>query len=81
MDATYEIFRDLPEGPIWLESIEGFNHVTERLHTLNVAEPGHYYAYDIHDARFVVKLPCEPKSALSTVSPKTKAASTGHNVE
>jgi hypothetical protein len=51
---TYEIFRNLPEGPIWVESVTGLNKKPERLEILSEKTHGEYFAYDIR-----VKASCQ----------------------
>jgi hypothetical protein len=59
MDASYEIFSDQPEGPMWIESVKGLEHTKERLLSLFQTKPGGYFAYDVREARVVTKVSCE----------------------
>jgi hypothetical protein len=59
VDITCEIFKKLPEGPIWVETVIGLEQIKERLANLNKTNPGEYFAYDILEARIVAELPCD----------------------
>jgi hypothetical protein len=48
---SYDIFKDQPEGPIWVEAVNALSNVVERLRILNEQSPGHYFAYDVSAGR------------------------------
>ena len=74
--GTYEIFRNLPEGPIWVESINGLNKIPERLEILREKTLDAYLAYDIREARVVTETPREQNSG-SNGNQTAKHASNG----
>jgi hypothetical protein len=55
MDGTYDIFKDSPTGPIWIECVVGLDRATERLKLLNYATPGEYFAYDVRQPGIIVR--------------------------
>jgi hypothetical protein len=61
MDATYDIFKDQPEGPIWVEAVAGLQNIKQRLVVLNETSPGEYFAYDSREARVVERISPAPK--------------------
>jgi hypothetical protein len=71
MDRTYEIFRDDPQGPLWLESVEGLDRAAKRLANISELKPGTYFAYDPRESRIVAKLSRDSK-ADATADPKRR---------
>jgi hypothetical protein len=53
MGIRLEIFRDDPQGLVWIESVAGLMQATARLRTLNELNPARYFVYDVHEARVV----------------------------
>ncbi|MGA8143128.1 MAG: hypothetical protein WB987_04475 [Candidatus Acidiferrales bacterium] len=54
MDATYDIFRDLPDsGPIWIEAVQGLKNAHARLTELRETRPGDYFVYDPIAAKII----------------------------
>ena len=48
MRSTYDIFQKLPEDQTsWVEAVEGFDAVMERLKVLMRIAPAEYIAYDL----------------------------------
>jgi hypothetical protein len=77
VDATYEIFKDLPEGPIWVERVAALNNINERLKSLNEINPGQYFAYDVHEARIIARLSSETKQDSIVDNSTKQSASDG----
>jgi hypothetical protein len=47
MKATYDIFRRIPQtGPVWIESVQGFENIKARLLHLINFRPGEYFVFD-----------------------------------
>ena len=69
MRATYDIFRRIPEGgPLWIESVQGFENIKARLLHLINFRPGEYFVFDSTTARIT------PASSLLLASgPATSA--------
>ena len=53
MKVTYDIFRKLPGGPIWIEAVQGLEHAKARLTNLIQARPGDYFVYDASSSKVV----------------------------
>jgi hypothetical protein len=48
MERTYDIFRKLADGTsIWIESVDGFEQVQDRLARLAKKAPADYVVYDL----------------------------------
>jgi hypothetical protein len=73
--GSYEIFGDLPNGPVWVESVPGFNYVAERLQALNEKSPGQYFASDVPNSYVVAKLSCKSNSASIADEARAKSGS------
>ena len=57
MDGAYDIFKDSPEGPIWIECAVGLRQVTERLNILHCTRPAEYFAYNVRQYAVIARLP------------------------
>jgi pyridoxine/pyridoxamine 5'-phosphate oxidase len=75
MDTTFEIFRDDPQGPLWIESVVGLERAAQRLANIYKLEPATYFAYDPRESRIVAKLSYESKAIGPTDSLRRKGAS------
>ena len=53
MKVTYDIFRKLPGGPVWIEAVQGLEHARMRLANLIETRPGDYFVYDASSAKIV----------------------------
>ena len=73
MDVTYEIFKEQPEGPIWVEAVAGLQNINQRLVFLNETSPGEYFAYDSPEARVVAQISSAPEPDSSGNNAKRKA--------
>ena len=73
MDASYDIFRADPQGPVWIESVRGLTQAAERLEILSKVNPAEYFAYDVIQAEIVAKLAYEKRND----NDKGKATSNG----
>jgi hypothetical protein len=50
MNVVFDIFRGTTKADgIWLESVEGLYHATERVHRIAAERPGHYFVFASHD--------------------------------
>jgi hypothetical protein len=54
MEITYDIFREEPHGPVWVETSTGIQHATDRLQELHLINSASYFAYNAGEivARF-----------------------------
>jgi hypothetical protein len=59
MDATYDIFKYQPEGPIWIEAVSGLQNIKQRLLFLNETSPGEYFAYGFREGRIIEQISSE----------------------
>jgi hypothetical protein len=75
MDSTYEIFKEEPQGPIWMETVVGLERASERLAALCKQKPATYFAYDAHKSQIVAKVSAEQSSAGVANPEKRKRAS------
>jgi hypothetical protein len=53
MKMTYDIFRRLPSGPVWIEAVPDLEHAKMRLTNLTESRPGDYFVYDVSSAKIV----------------------------
>jgi hypothetical protein len=53
MKVTYDIFRKLPGGPVWIEAVQDLDYAKMRLANLIVSRPGDYFVYDASSAKIV----------------------------
>jgi hypothetical protein len=50
MNVVFDIFRGTTKADgIWLESVEGLSHSTERMHKIAAERPGQYFVFASHD--------------------------------
>jgi len=54
-EKTYDIFKRLPGGPIWVQTADGIEQVQECLISLVLRSPGEYFAYDLLKATVVAE--------------------------
>jgi hypothetical protein len=45
MDSTCDIFKITPDGPLWLETVEGLGEAKERMARLALTFPGEYFIH------------------------------------
>ena len=45
MGSTFDIFRLLPDGPLWITSVDGLMEAKERMARLVLITPGEYFIY------------------------------------
>ena len=43
MDSTFEIFKLLPGGPLWVAAVQGRNQAKEQMARLALVSPGEYF--------------------------------------
>jgi hypothetical protein len=53
MRMTYDIFRRLPGGPVWIEAVPDLEHAKMRLTNLTELRPGDYFVYDVSSSKIV----------------------------
>jgi hypothetical protein len=75
MDPTYEIFRDDPRGPLWIESVMGLEQAAKRLVAIYKLKPATYFAYDARESRIVAKLSYESKADGGSTKERERGAS------
>ncbi|HEX4076105.1 MAG TPA: hypothetical protein VHX49_11965 [Candidatus Acidoferrales bacterium] len=75
MDSTYEIFRDDPRGPLWIESVVGLERASERLAAIYKGNPATYFAFDARESRIVAKVSVESRRQEAAGELKRKGAS------
>jgi hypothetical protein len=63
MGTSYEIFKNDPAGPTWVETISDLDKVTDRLKLLSDLNSCEYFAYDLWEAKIVAR---SPAAELST---------------
>jgi hypothetical protein len=45
MGSTCDIFKVTPDGPLWVEAIQGLREAEERMARLALASPGEYFIH------------------------------------
>jgi hypothetical protein len=45
MRSTFEIFKVLPEGPLWVAAAEGLKEARERMEGFFLTSPGEYFIH------------------------------------
>jgi hypothetical protein len=53
MKVTYDIFRRLPGGPIWIEAVQDLEQAKMRIEKLIETRPGEYFVYDTSSSKIV----------------------------
>jgi len=54
MDATFDIFKKLPDGhPLWVQAVEGLEEAKKQLARLAASSPGDYFIYCARNGRIV----------------------------
>ena len=53
MKVTYDIFRKLPGGPVWIEAVQDLEDAKMRLTNLTKSRPGDYFVYDATSSKIV----------------------------
>jgi hypothetical protein len=56
LNAIYDVFRKLPEGQVWIDSVEGMENARARVMRMIKAEPGEYYVYDLFHKKVVLRV-------------------------
>jgi hypothetical protein len=46
MTVSYDIFRRLPGGPMWIETVQDLENAKARLENLAESRPGDYFLFD-----------------------------------
>jgi hypothetical protein len=54
MKVTYDIFRRLPGGPMWVETVQDLEDAKKRLANLIESRPGDYFVFDACSAKIVL---------------------------
>jgi hypothetical protein len=50
---AYDIFRRLPDGPIWIEAVQTLEGAKLRMTSLLQTQPGAYFVYDLSHNKIV----------------------------
>jgi hypothetical protein len=45
MGSTFDIFKLLPDGPIWITAVDGIREAKERMARLVLISPGQYFIH------------------------------------
>jgi hypothetical protein len=45
LGSTFDIFRLLPDGPLWITAVDGITEAKERMARLVLITPGEYFIY------------------------------------
>jgi hypothetical protein len=53
MTASYDIFRRLPAGPMWIETVQDLEDAKVRLANLIESRPGDYFVFDASSSKIV----------------------------
>ena len=54
MDATFDIFKKLPDGhPLWVQAVEGLEEAKKQLARLAASSPGDCFIYCARNGRIV----------------------------
>jgi hypothetical protein len=53
MTVSYDIFRRLPGGPMWIETVADLEDAKERLANLIESRPGDYFVFDASSSKIV----------------------------
>jgi len=56
LNAIYDVFRKLPEGQVWIDSVEGMENVRVRVMRMMKVEPGEYYVHDLFHKTVVLRI-------------------------
>jgi hypothetical protein len=53
MKVTYDIFRRLPGGPMWVETVQDLENAKKRLENLAKSRPGDYFLFDPSSSKII----------------------------
>jgi hypothetical protein len=45
MSSTFDIFKQTPDGPLWVEAVQGLREAKERMARLALTCPGEYFIH------------------------------------
>jgi hypothetical protein len=45
MGSTFDIFKETPDGPLWVEAVQGLREAEERMDRLALTSPGEYFIH------------------------------------
>ncbi len=45
MSSTFDIFKVLPDGPLWVAAVEGLREARKRMEDSFLASPGEYFIH------------------------------------
>lgn len=45
MNSTFDIFKVLPDGPLWVAAVQGLREAEERMARFVVISPGEYFVH------------------------------------
>lgn len=53
MTVSYDIFRRLPGGPMWIETVQDLEDAKVRLANLIESRPGDYFVFDASSSKII----------------------------
>jgi hypothetical protein len=53
MSPTFDIFKVTPDGPVWIEAVQGLRKAQERMAGMALASPAEYFIHS--DGKIVAK--------------------------
>jgi hypothetical protein len=45
MSSTFDIFKQTPDGPLWVEAVQGIREANERMARLPLISPAEYFIH------------------------------------
>lgn len=60
MGSTFDIFKETPDGPLWVEAIQGLREAKERMAHVVLIYPAEYFIHSQEDG--VVARQSEPRA-------------------
>ena len=45
MESTFDIFKSLPDGPLWVTAVRGLQEAKEEMARLALTSPGEYFIH------------------------------------
>lgn len=63
---TYDIFREHPSGPVWVEAVQDIERARTRLIDLLKIHPGNYFVFDPRNSRVISRVRPEHQALVTT---------------
>lgn len=64
MKKIYDVFKRVPEGPLWIQSVEGMDEARQLVTFLCSKNNGSYFVYDSRRAEVVAEFSSIPPSSV-----------------